>query len=42
MIFLFICDQLHAKLETQGIPDFKLHWVSTDGPTLHKDQEEKK
>ncbi|XP_028255945.1 macrophage mannose receptor 1-like [Parambassis ranga] len=37
-----ILQQLHAKLETQGIPDFKLRWVSTDGQTFHKDQEKKK
>ncbi|XP_059206268.1 C-type mannose receptor 2-like [Centropristis striata] len=37
-----ILEQLHAKLEKHGIPDFKLRWRETDGQTFHKEQKEKK
>uniref|UniRef100_A0A8C4GX81 C-type lectin domain-containing protein n=1 Tax=Dicentrarchus labrax TaxID=13489 RepID=A0A8C4GX81_DICLA len=35
-----ILEQLHAKLEKHGLPDFKLRWVETDGQTFHKQKQE--
>lgn len=38
--FFFISLQLHAKLKTHELPDFKLRWIQTDGQTFHKEQKE--
>ncbi|KAK9529822.1 hypothetical protein VZT92_013892 [Zoarces viviparus] len=35
-------EQLHAKLEKQGLSDFKLRWTVTDGQAFHKEQKKKK
>ncbi|XP_071778850.2 C-type mannose receptor 2-like [Centroberyx gerrardi] len=37
-----VLQQLHAKLEKHGLPDFKLRWVQTDGQTFHKEQKREK
>ncbi|XP_037651416.1 L-selectin-like [Sebastes umbrosus] len=37
-----ILEQLHAKLEKHGLPDFKLRWIQTDGQTFHKEKKRKK
>ncbi|XP_071382612.1 putative C-type lectin domain family 20 member A [Centroberyx affinis] len=37
-----VLQQLHAKLEKHGLPDFKLRWVQTDGHTFHKEQKREK
>nr|XP_046273796.1 macrophage mannose receptor 1-like [Scatophagus argus] len=36
-----ILEQLHAKLEKHGLPDFQLRWIETDGRTFHKEQKRK-
>lgn len=41
-IFNFCFRQLHAKLERNGLSDFKLRWIETDGQVFHKEQKRKK
>ncbi|PWA15269.1 hypothetical protein CCH79_00008560 [Gambusia affinis] len=33
--------ELHAKLETDGLTDFKLRWIEKDGQNFHKDTKKK-
>ncbi|XP_040909653.1 C-type mannose receptor 2-like [Toxotes jaculatrix] len=37
-----ILQQLHAKLEKHGLPDFKLRWVQSGEQAFHKEQTQKK
>lgn len=36
-MFLFLM-QLHAKLGSSELPDFKLRWIKKDGQTFRKKQ----
>ncbi|TNN32929.1 Macrophage mannose receptor 1 [Liparis tanakae] len=37
-----LLQQLHHKLETSGLSDFKLRWTQTDGEAFHKEPKTKK
>ncbi|MED6239458.1 hypothetical protein ATANTOWER_006711 [Ataeniobius toweri] len=36
-----ILDQLHAKMETESLTDFKLCWIETDGQIFHREPKKK-